>query len=70
MLAACDYQKKRFQLSSGDGITLKKWFPSNCRRVWHYPLARPPPPDGSGPYTYEPCEDVDPTPDHENVLTD
>ena len=25
---------------------------------------------GSGPYTYEPCDDVDPTPDYENVLTD
>ena len=23
-----------------------------------------------GPYTLEPCEDVDPTPDYENVLTD
>jgi hypothetical protein len=23
-----------------------------------------------GPYTYEPCDDVDPTPDYENVLTD
>jgi hypothetical protein len=23
-----------------------------------------------GPYTYEPCDDVDPTPDCENVLTD
>jgi hypothetical protein len=34
--------------------------------AWH----DPPPPDGSGPYTYEPCEDVDPMPDYENVLTD
>jgi hypothetical protein len=23
-----------------------------------------------GPYTYEPCDDVDPMPDYENVLTD
>ena len=23
-----------------------------------------------GPYTYEPLDDVDPTPDYENVLTD
>lgn len=23
-----------------------------------------------GPYTYEPCLDVDPSPDYENVLTD
>ena len=23
-----------------------------------------------GPYTYEPCVDVDPMPDYENVLTD
>jgi hypothetical protein len=38
--------------------------------AWHDPPARPPGPDGSGPYTYEPCEDVDPTPDYENVLTD
>src|ERR1035437_2248601 len=35
----------------------------------HDPPPRPPRPDGSGPYTYEPCEDVDPTPDYENVLT-
>jgi len=38
--------------------------------AWHDPPPRPPRPDGSGPYTYEPCEDVDPTPDYENVLTD
>ena len=38
--------------------------------AWHDPPPRPPPPDGSGPYTYEPCEDVDPMPDYENVLTD
>ena len=29
--------------------------------------ARPP---GAGPYTCEPCLDVDPMPDYENVLTD
>ena len=38
--------------------------------AWHDPPPRPPPPDGSGPYTYEPCLDVDPMPDYENVLTD
>ena len=37
---------------------------------WHDPPPRPPPLDSSGPYTYEPCEDVDPMPDYENVLTD
>jgi hypothetical protein len=34
------------------------------------PPARPPPSGGSGPYTYEPCDDVDPMPDCENVLAD
>jgi hypothetical protein len=48
--------------------------------VWHDPPARRslaeggpprPPPEGlPGPYAYEPCEDVDPMPDYENVLTD
>lgn len=38
--------------------------------AWHDPPPIPPPPEGSGPYAYEPCEDVDPTPDYENVLTD
>ena len=28
------------------------------------------PPVATGPYTYEPCGDVDPMPDYENVLTD
>jgi hypothetical protein len=28
------------------------------------------PPGASGPYTYEPCDDVDPAPDYENVLAD
>ncbi len=32
--------------------------------------ARPPPQGVPGPYTYEPCDDVAPTPDYENVLTD
>jgi hypothetical protein len=36
--------------------------------AWHDPPPRPPPPDGSGPYTCEPCEDVDP--DYENMLND
>jgi hypothetical protein len=38
--------------------------------AWHDPPARGSPPGASGPYTYEPCDDVDPTPDYENVLTD
>ncbi|PYJ05388.1 MAG: hypothetical protein DME25_08485 [Verrucomicrobia bacterium] len=37
--------------------------------AWHDPPPRPPPPEGSGPYTYEPCREVDPMPDYENVLT-
>ena len=38
--------------------------------AWHDPPAIPPPSGGSGPYTYEPCDDVDPMPDCENVLAD
>ena len=38
--------------------------------VWHAPPARPPSAPVPGSYTYEPCNDVDPTPDYENVLTD
>jgi len=38
--------------------------------AWHDPPPRPPPQAVPGPYTYEPCDDVDPTPDYENVLTD
>jgi hypothetical protein len=38
--------------------------------AWHDPPARLPAPGAPGPYTYEPCDDVDPTPDYENVLTD
>ena len=34
------------------------------------PPPRPPPQGLPGPYTYEPCDDVDPAPDYENVLTD
>ena len=28
------------------------------------------PPDAEGPWTREPCDDVDPMPAYENVLTD
>ena len=38
--------------------------------VWHDPPARLPAPGAPGPYTHEACDDVDPTPDYENVLTD
>ena len=38
--------------------------------VWHHPPPRPPPSAVPGPYTYEPYDDADPTPDYENVLTD
>ena len=38
--------------------------------AWHDPPAGLSPPDVPRPYTYEPCDDVDPTPDYENVLTD
>jgi hypothetical protein len=38
--------------------------------AWHDPPARPPPAGASGFYTYEPCDDADPMPDYENVLTD
>jgi hypothetical protein len=38
--------------------------------AWHDPPPRPPPQRVPGPYTYEPCDDVDPMPDYENVLTD
>ena len=38
--------------------------------AWHDPPAGLPPLGPSGPYTYEPCDDVDPMPDYENVLTD
>jgi hypothetical protein len=38
--------------------------------AWHDPPASLSPPGAPGPYTYEPCDDVDPAPDYENVLTD
>ncbi|HOX58374.1 MAG TPA: transposase [Verrucomicrobiota bacterium] len=39
--------------------------------AWHDPPVSSLQPAGSsGPYTYEPCDDVEPTPDYENVLTD
>ena len=38
--------------------------------AWHDPPAALSPPGAPGPNTYEPCDDVDPTPDYENVLTD
>ena len=38
--------------------------------AWHDPPPRPPPSAVPGPYTYQPCDDVDPMPDYENVLTD
>jgi hypothetical protein len=38
--------------------------------AWHDPPTRPPPAGVPGPYAYEPCEDLDPMPDYENVLTD
>ena len=38
--------------------------------AWHDPPARLPPADAPGPYTYEACDDADPMPDYENVLTD
>ena len=38
--------------------------------AWHDPPARHPPQAAPGPYAYEPCDDVAPAPDYENVLTD
>jgi hypothetical protein len=38
--------------------------------AWHDPLAGLSPPGDGGAYTYEPCDDADPTPDYENALTD
>ena len=37
---------------------------------WHDPPSRPTSPGAPWPYTYEPCDDVDPMPDDENVITD
>ena len=38
--------------------------------AWHDPPAGLSPPGAPGPFTCEPCDDVDPAPDYENVLTD
>ena len=38
--------------------------------AWHDPPARLRAPSAPGPYTYEACDDADPMPDYENVLTD
>jgi hypothetical protein len=38
--------------------------------AWRESPPRPPPSAVLGSYTYEPCDDVDPTPDYENALTD
>ena len=38
--------------------------------AWHDPPPKPSHGAVPGPYTYAPCEDVDPMPDYENVLTD
>ena len=38
--------------------------------AWHAPPAGLSPPGDPGPDTHEPCADVDPTPDYENVLID
>ena len=38
--------------------------------AWHDPPAGLSPPGAEGPYASEPCEDVDPMPDYENLLTD
>ena len=38
--------------------------------AWHDSAAGLFPPGATGPCTYEPCRDVDPMPDYENVLTD
>ncbi len=39
------------------------------RGVWHDRTAELAPPDAAGPYTYEPCSDVETTPDYEVALT-
>jgi hypothetical protein len=38
--------------------------------AWHDPPPERPPSEGFGTYAYEPCQDMDPMPNHENVLTD
>ena len=38
--------------------------------AWHDPPASQPTHCPPGPYTYEPCDDMGPMPDYENVLAD
>jgi hypothetical protein len=38
--------------------------------AWHDPSAGLSRPGAPVAYTYEPCDDADPMPDYENVLTD
>ena len=38
--------------------------------VWHDPPGEPSARAAPGSWTYEPCDDVDHTPDYENVITD
>ena len=38
--------------------------------AWHDSPAGLSPPGSASPYTYEPCQDVEPMPDYENALTD
>ena len=39
--------------------------------VWHAPPPGDPSPQAApGSWTYEPCDDVNPMPDYENVITD
>ena len=59
----------------GQGSCLSKWAilgtPFKCH-LEGLTLARPPrpPPNGlPGPYTYEPCDDVDPMPDYETMCS-
>ena len=44
--------------------------PPACRSPGEGRPPRSPPPALPDPYTYEPCDDVNPMPDYENVLTD
>ena len=48
------------------------WYSNKMRGVRHQglpPVVVPPRPGAPRTCTYEPCDDVDPTPDYENVLT-
>ena len=38
--------------------------------AWHDPPSRLATQGSPGPHIYEPCDDVDPMPDYEDVLTD